>query len=227
MPIRCCGAGTCSSARRAARSTSRACARATSPCRCSLPPRSRRGTSTSSATTTAAMTSCCWLWRSAGRLRRGAGCCRGRSTWLPGPTIWRPAPVARSGSSVRAATWPTTRRRAASTPRLTAGLLAIEGAHALDGDPANVEVVADAGFRMMSPSHFFDNAFGGSAHGIDKGGPHGRRPRDGRDGWRRAGCWSTSRMPRRRRSMTSWRWPPGRSSPRTRGSAASPTTVAT
>ena len=55
-------------------------------------------------------------------------------------------------------------------PSLTAGILAIEGAHALDGDPANVEVVADAGFRMMSPSHFFDNAFGGSAHGIDKGG---------------------------------------------------------
>jgi membrane dipeptidase len=55
-------------------------------------------------------------------------------------------------------------------PSLTAGLLAIEGAHALDGDPANVEVVADAGFRMMSPSHFFDNAFGGSAHGIEKGG---------------------------------------------------------
>jgi len=55
-------------------------------------------------------------------------------------------------------------------PRLTAGLLSIEGAHALDGDPANVEVVADAGFRMMSPSHFFDTAFGGSAHGIEKGG---------------------------------------------------------
>ena len=53
---------------------------------------------------------------------------------------------------------------------VTAGLLAIEGAHALDGDPANVEVVADVGFRMMSPSHFFDNAFGGSAHGIAKGG---------------------------------------------------------
>ncbi len=55
-------------------------------------------------------------------------------------------------------------------PAITAGLLSIEGAHALDGDPANVEVVADAGFRMMSPSHFFDNAFGGSAHGIEKGG---------------------------------------------------------
>jgi membrane dipeptidase len=55
-------------------------------------------------------------------------------------------------------------------PAVTAGLLSIEGAHALDGDPANVEVVADAGFRMMSPSHFFDNAFGGSAHGLVKGG---------------------------------------------------------
>jgi microsomal dipeptidase-like Zn-dependent dipeptidase len=53
---------------------------------------------------------------------------------------------------------------------ITAGLLAIEGGHALDGDPANVEVVADAGYRMMSPSHFFDNAFGGSAHGVTKGG---------------------------------------------------------
>ncbi len=59
---------------------------------------------------------------------------------------------------------------------VTAGLLAIEGAHALDDDPANVEVVADAGYRMMSPSHFFDTAFGGSAHGIEKGGltPAGR-----------------------------------------------------
>ncbi len=66
-------------------------------------------------------------------------------------------------------------RRGPSWP-VTAGLLSIEGAHALDDDPANVEVVADAGFRMMSPSHFFDNAFGGSAHGIEKGGltPAGR-----------------------------------------------------
>ncbi len=60
--------------------------------------------------------------------------------------------------------------RRANEPAITAGLLAIEGAHALDDDPANVEVVADAGFRMMSPSHFFDNAFGGSAHGVEKGG---------------------------------------------------------
>jgi microsomal dipeptidase-like Zn-dependent dipeptidase len=53
---------------------------------------------------------------------------------------------------------------------MTAGLLSIEGAHALDGDPANVDVVADAGVRMMSPSHFFDTAFGGSAHGVEQGG---------------------------------------------------------
>jgi len=58
----------------------------------------------------------------------------------------------------------------AARPDITAGLLAIEGAHALDGDPANVDIVADAGFRMMGPAHFFDNAFAGSAHGVEKGG---------------------------------------------------------
>ena len=51
-----------------------------------------------------------------------------------------------------------------------AGLLTIEGAHALEDDPANVEVVADAGFRMISPAHFFDTAFGGSAHGVEQHG---------------------------------------------------------
>jgi membrane dipeptidase len=64
----------------------------------------------------------------------------------------------------------------AANPRITAGLLSIEGAHALDGDPANVDVVADAGIRMISPAHFFDTAFGGSAHGIEQHGltPKGR-----------------------------------------------------
>lgn len=59
---------------------------------------------------------------------------------------------------------------------VTAAFLAIEGAHALDGDPLNVDRLIGAGFRMMSPTHFFDNAFGGSAHGVDKGGltPLGR-----------------------------------------------------
>jgi membrane dipeptidase len=55
-------------------------------------------------------------------------------------------------------------------PAITAGLLSIEGATALDGDPANVDVVADAGFRMISPAHLTDTAFGGSAHGLARGG---------------------------------------------------------
>lgn len=53
---------------------------------------------------------------------------------------------------------------------ITAGFLGIEGAHALDGDLANIDVLFDAGFRMMSPSHFFDTDIGGSAHGVEKGG---------------------------------------------------------
>jgi membrane dipeptidase len=59
--------------------------------------------------------------------------------------------------------------RRATTPS-AAGLLAIEGAHALDGDLANIDRLADAGYRMMSPSHFFDTPYGGSAHGLAKGG---------------------------------------------------------
>jgi microsomal dipeptidase-like Zn-dependent dipeptidase len=58
----------------------------------------------------------------------------------------------------------------AASKQLLAGILAIEGAHALDGDPMNVDALFDAGFRMMSPTHFFDNEMGGSAHGIEKGG---------------------------------------------------------
>jgi membrane dipeptidase len=58
------------------------------------------------------------------------------------------------------------RRR--SNGRLTAGLLSIEGAHALDGKLENLEVLYRAGYRMMSPSHFFDNDIGGSAAGLHK-----------------------------------------------------------
>jgi microsomal dipeptidase-like Zn-dependent dipeptidase len=55
-------------------------------------------------------------------------------------------------------------------PQLVAGLLGIEGAHALDGDVGNVDVLFDAGFRTMAPTHFFDNEWGGSAHGLNKTG---------------------------------------------------------
>ena len=55
-------------------------------------------------------------------------------------------------------------------PEITAGLLGIEGAHALEGDLKNLDVFFDAGIRMIAPTHFFDNDIGGSAHGIKKGG---------------------------------------------------------
>jgi microsomal dipeptidase-like Zn-dependent dipeptidase len=60
--------------------------------------------------------------------------------------------------------------RRAGDPTLVAGLLAIEGAHALDDDLANVARLDAAGFRMVGLAHFFDNAFGGSAHGLAQGG---------------------------------------------------------
>jgi len=53
---------------------------------------------------------------------------------------------------------------------LTAGLLSIEGAHALDGNLDNLDLLYSAGYRMMSPSHFFDNDIGGSAAGVGKTG---------------------------------------------------------
>jgi membrane dipeptidase len=60
------------------------------------------------------------------------------------------------------------RRRA--EPRIVAGVLGLEGAHALEGDLANLDALYDAGFRMIAPVHFFDNEWGGSAHGVAKGG---------------------------------------------------------
>jgi membrane dipeptidase len=53
---------------------------------------------------------------------------------------------------------------------VVAGVLGVEGAHALDGEVGNVDVLFEAGFRMMAPTHFFDNEWGGSAHGARKGG---------------------------------------------------------
>ncbi|WP_137939177.1 dipeptidase [Chitinivorax sp. B] len=58
----------------------------------------------------------------------------------------------------------------AKDPNQVAGLLGIEGAHALDGDLTNLQRLYAAGFRLMSPSHFFDTDIGGSAHGMNKGG---------------------------------------------------------
>lgn len=57
-----------------------------------------------------------------------------------------------------------------ANPKLVGALLAIEGAHALEGKFENVQKLYDAGFRMIGLAHFFDNELGGSMHGMDKGG---------------------------------------------------------
>ena len=66
------------------------------------------------------------------------------------------------------------RRR--TEPELIGAFLALEGAYALEGDLANLDVLYDAGFRLIGLAHFFDNEAGGSAHGVEKGGltPFGR-----------------------------------------------------
>ena len=60
-------------------------------------------------------------------------------------------------------------RRARGEP-VVGALLSLEGAHALEGRLDNLELLFDAGFRMIAPSHFFDTDVGGSAHGVHKGG---------------------------------------------------------
>lgn len=49
-------------------------------------------------------------------------------------------------------------------------VLLMEGLHALEGDIGNVDVFFEAGFRVMAPTHFFDNEMGGSAHGVSGAG---------------------------------------------------------
>lgn len=50
------------------------------------------------------------------------------------------------------------------------GLLGIEGAHALEGDIANMDRLEAAGHRIIGLHHFFDNALGGSLHGVSNAG---------------------------------------------------------
>jgi microsomal dipeptidase-like Zn-dependent dipeptidase len=66
--------------------------------------------------------------------------------------------------------------RRENDPKLTAGFLGIEGAQALEGKLGNLDRLYDAGYRMISPSHFFDTEIGGSSAGNQKIGltPLGR-----------------------------------------------------
>lgn len=60
--------------------------------------------------------------------------------------------------------------------KTTGALLALEGAHALESQPENLVTLFEAGYRMIGLTHFFDNDYAGSAHGVDRGGltPLGR-----------------------------------------------------
>jgi membrane dipeptidase len=60
--------------------------------------------------------------------------------------------------------------RRQTNPRLTAGLLAVEGLHALDGKLESVDTLFAHGFRMLGLTHFFDNEVAASAHGVSHAG---------------------------------------------------------
>ncbi|MEY8830669.1 dipeptidase [Sedimentitalea sp. XS_ASV28] len=54
--------------------------------------------------------------------------------------------------------------------RTVGGILGIEGAHPLEGKLENLDILEAAGYRLVGLQHFFDNALGGSLHGL---GNHG------------------------------------------------------
>jgi microsomal dipeptidase-like Zn-dependent dipeptidase len=60
--------------------------------------------------------------------------------------------------------------RRAGRRDLAAGFLGLEGAQALGTDLGGLDQLLAAGYRMVAPVHFFDTAFGGSAHGVARGG---------------------------------------------------------
>lgn len=60
--------------------------------------------------------------------------------------------------------------RRKANQKLIGGLIGTEGSHALDGKLENLQVLFDAGFRMMSLQHFFDNKLGASLHGVSQKG---------------------------------------------------------
>lgn len=66
--------------------------------------------------------------------------------------------------------------RRTKTPPPVGAMLSVEGLHDLDGNIDNLDKLYGAGVRMAGITHFFDNIFAGSMHGLKKGGltPLGR-----------------------------------------------------
>jgi len=61
-------------------------------------------------------------------------------------------------------------------PRVIGAILGMEGAYPFEDQPAALDEMDHAGFRVVGLTHFLDNDFAGSAHGALKGGltPAGR-----------------------------------------------------
>lgn len=61
--------------------------------------------------------------------------------------------------------------------KVVGGMLSIEGLQDLEGNPANLDRLYAAGFRMAGFAHFFDSEAAGSMHGLAKSGltPLGRQ----------------------------------------------------
>ncbi|WP_134726192.1 dipeptidase [Paracoccus luteus] len=58
----------------------------------------------------------------------------------------------------------------AAGARVIGGVLGMEGAHPLEGQLSNLQVMEGAGFRVFGLTHFFDNELGGSLHGTTGAG---------------------------------------------------------
>lgn len=56
-------------------------------------------------------------------------------------------------------------RRRENGETVVGAVIGTEGAHALDGDLANIDRLYAAGLRIIGLQHFFDNKLGGSLHG--------------------------------------------------------------
>jgi microsomal dipeptidase-like Zn-dependent dipeptidase len=60
--------------------------------------------------------------------------------------------------------------RRARGRRTVGAILALEGLHAAGDASEHLDELFEAGYRMAAPTHFFDNPYAGSAHGLQKGG---------------------------------------------------------
>ncbi|MEO6432863.1 MAG: dipeptidase [Sphingomicrobium sp.] len=91
--------------------------------------------------------------------------------------------VARAKGGLLSVTSPATleallrQRRGGGAPPPVGAMLSVEGLHDIEGKIGNLERLYDAGFRVASLTHFFDNQLAGSMHGEAKGGltPLGRQ----------------------------------------------------